>query len=73
VERVRVLLSEGSSLTAREVLTCLGAAGYHVEALDPDPLRVPVAVADVGSFGRVQSKIEFAYLLDELGLPQPRW
>jgi hypothetical protein len=34
---------------------------------------VPVAVAEVGSFGRVQSKIEFAYLLDELGLSQPRW
>jgi hypothetical protein len=132
VSRVRVLLSEGSSLTAREVLTCLGPAGYHVEALDPDPLciarfsrwmrrvhrcpragadpvgyldvvkqvvierridvvlptheqawlfaagapllpGVPVAVADVGSFDRVQSKVEFARLLDELGLPQPRW
>lgn len=130
--RVRVLLSEGSSLTAREVLTCLGPVGYHVEALDPDPLciarfsrwmrgvhrcprpgadplaylnvvkrvvierridvvlptheqswlfaagapllaGVPVAVADVASFDRVQSKVEFARLLDELGLPQPRW
>jgi hypothetical protein len=126
------LLSEGSSLTAREVLTCLGPAGYHIEALDPDPLciarfsrwmrrvhrcprpgtdpvrylelvkrvvverridvvlptheqawlfaagapllpGVPVAVADVGSFDRVQSKVEFARLLDERGLPQPRW
>jgi hypothetical protein len=132
VARVRVLLSEGSSLTAREVLTCLGPAGYHLEALDPDPLciarfsrwmrrvhrcprpgadpiayldavkrvvdehridvvlptheqawlfaagapllsGVPVAVADVASFDRVQSKIEFARLLDELGLAQPRW
>ncbi|MBV9310043.1 MAG: hypothetical protein JOZ73_04385 [Solirubrobacterales bacterium] len=130
--RVRVLLSEGSSLTAREVLTCLGPAGYHLESLDPDwlciarfsrwmhrvhpcpvsgadpagyldavrrvvverridvvlptheqawlfaaatPLLagVPVAVADVASFDRVQSKVEFARLLDELGLPQPRW
>ena len=34
---------------------------------------VPVAVADIASFGRVQSKIEFARLLDEIGLPQPRW
>jgi hypothetical protein len=110
----------------------LGPAGYHVEALDPDPRciarfsrwtrkihrcprsgadplgyldvlkrvvaergievvlptheqawlfaaaagslpGVPVAVADVGSFGRVQSKIEFARLLDEIGLSQPRW
>ena len=129
---VRVLLSEGSSLTAREVVTCLGPVGFHVEALDPDPLclvrfsrwirtvhrcprpgadplgylevlkqvvaerridvvlptheqawlfaaayrllsGVPVAVADVDSFARVQSKLEFAGLLDELGLPQPRW
>jgi hypothetical protein len=110
----------------------LGPSGYHVEALDPEPLciarfsrwtrrihrcprsgsdplgyldileqvvaergidvvlptheqawlfaaatrslsGVPLAVADVGSFGRVQSKIEFAHLLDELGLSQPRW
>jgi hypothetical protein len=132
VERLRVLLSEGSSLTAREVLTCLGPVGHHVEALDSDPLciarfsrwirrihrcprsgtnpvgyldvlkqavadrridvvlptheqawlfaaaapslsGVPVAVADAGSFERVQSKLEFAQLLDELGLHQPRW
>jgi hypothetical protein len=132
MDGVRVLLSEGSSLTAREVLTCLGPAGYHVEALDPDPLclarfsrwtrevhrcpgagvdplgyveaakrvvaerhidvllptheqawlfaeagrlraGVPVAVADAASFERVQSKIEFARLLDEIGLSQPRW
>jgi len=129
---VRVLLSEGSSLTAREVLTCLGPADFHVEALDPDRLcidrfsrwmrkvhacprpgadpvgyldavkrvvrdrridvvlptheqawlfaagapllsGVPLAVADVASFDRVQSKVEFARLLDELRLPQPRW
>ena len=132
MDRVRLLLSEGSSLTAREALTCLGPVGYHVEALDPDLLciarfsrwmrkihscprsgtdplgylevvervvaergidvvlptheqawlfaaatpllsGVPVAVADLSSFGRVQSKIEFARLLDEVGLPQPRW
>jgi hypothetical protein len=34
---------------------------------------MPVAVSDVTSFDRVQSKVEFARLLDELGLPQPRW
>ena len=132
MDRVRVLISEGSSLTAREVLTCLGPAGYHVEALDPDALciarfsrwmrkvhacprsgtdplgylevlkqivaerlidvvlptheqawlfaaaaprlsGVPVAVGDIASFDRVQSKIESARLLDELRLPQPRW
>ncbi len=35
--------------------------------------ELPVAVADIASFERVQSKIEFARLLDELELPQPRW
>jgi hypothetical protein len=132
VDRIRVLLSEGSSLTSREVVTCLGPVGYHLEALDPDPLcvarfsrwtrrihrcprsgadplgyleavrrvvverridvvlptheqawlfaaakpelsDVPVAVADAASFDRVQSKVEFARLLDEIGLAQPRW
>jgi len=132
VDGVRVLMSEGSSLTAREVLTCVGLGGHHAEALDPDALctarfsrwtrkvrscprsgtdplgylhnlkqvvaergidvvlptheqarlyaaaapvlsGVPVAVADTALFDRVQSKIEFARLLDELGLPQPRW
>jgi len=127
-----VLLSEGSSLTAREVVTCLGPAGYQLEVLDSDrlciarfsrwvrrvhrcppaavdptgylaflnrivaerkidaalptheqawlfaaaalsPSRVPVAVADIAAFERVQSKLEFARLLDELGLPQPQW
>jgi hypothetical protein len=34
---------------------------------------VPVAVADIASFGRVQSKVEFARLIDELELPQPQW
>ncbi len=32
-----------------------------------------MAVADAASFARVQSKLEFARLLDELGLPQPAW
>jgi len=35
---VRVRLTEGSSLTSREVVTCLGARGYHLEVLDPDAL-----------------------------------
>ena len=35
---VRVLLTEGSSLTSREVLTCLGPLGYDVEVLDPNPV-----------------------------------
>src|SRR5262249_19756605 len=40
MDRIRVLLSEGSSLTSREVVTCLGPSGYHLEALDPDPLCI---------------------------------
>jgi hypothetical protein len=130
--QVRVLLTEGSSLTAREVLGCLGPAGYWVEALDPavlcitrfsrwtrrihrcpaagiDPggylevlervvresridvvlptheqawllaapgrrlAGVPVSVAELAAFERVQSKVEFARLLDRLKLRQPRW
>lgn len=133
MSRVRVLLSEGSSLTAREVLTCLGPLGHHIEVLDPDPIciarfsrwtrrlhrcpaagadplgyleavdeivrergidvllptheqawllsvgrtllgpQVRVALATAVSFERVQGKIAFAQLLDELGLPQPGW
>jgi hypothetical protein len=130
---VRVLLTEGSSLTSREVVTCLGPLGYHLEVLDPDPVclgrfsrwvrrvhRCPsagsdplgylraletvvaqrridvvlptheqawllavarpllspgvrVAVAEAEAFERVQSKLAFAELLDQLGLPQPAW
>ena len=133
VAGVRVLLTEGSSLTSREAVTCLGPAGYHLEVLDPDPLclarfsrwvhkvhRCPragvepqryletlemvvmrrgidvvlptheqawllavargmlgtgvrVAVADASAFARVQSKVAFAGLLNQLELPQPRW
>jgi hypothetical protein len=133
VAGVRVLLTEGSSLTSREVVTCLGPCGYRLEVLDPDlmclarfsrwvrlvhrcphagtdplgylrrlaevvadraidvvlptheqawllaagqallPSAVRVAVADFSAFRRVQSKLAFAGLLDELGLPQPRW
>ncbi len=130
---MRILLSEGSSLTAREFVTVLGLAGQHLEVMDPsasclcrfsrwvravhrapasgaDPLsyldavsevlrrgrfdvllptheqawlfaaardRLPddvgLAVADPSSFQLVQSKVAFAKLLDEVGLPQPRW
>lgn len=34
---VRVLMSEGSSLSARESLTALGRAGFHVEVVDANP------------------------------------
>lgn len=133
VADLRVLLTEGSSLTSREVVSCLGPAGYHLEVLDPDAMclarfsrwvrrvhRCPhagadplaylealgrvaagrridvvlptheqgwllasarpllaagvrVAVAEAAAFERVQSKVAFARLLDELGLPQPGW
>jgi hypothetical protein len=32
-----------------------------------------IAVASADAFAKVQSKIEFARLLDELSLPQPKW
>ncbi len=38
--------------------------------LDP---RAAIAVPSSDAFTRVQSKIEFARLLDEVGLPQPEW
>jgi carbamoylphosphate synthase large subunit len=129
----RVLLSEAASLTAREHVTALGAAGVRVEAMSSDPLALcrwsrwvrrlhscppagvdpvgyldavgavlarggfdallptheqawlfavardrlpsgaPVALAPAECFARVQSKIAFAQLLDEIGAPQPRW
>jgi hypothetical protein len=34
---LRVLLSEGSSTSAREAVTLLGRAGHHVEVCDPAP------------------------------------
>jgi len=35
---VRVLLSDGSGLTARQCATVLAEAGHEVEVLSPDPL-----------------------------------
>ncbi|MGZ4618525.1 MAG: hypothetical protein ACXV3F_07315 [Frankiaceae bacterium] len=37
---VRVLLSEGSSLTAREHVTVLGSAGVRVEVMSSDPFAL---------------------------------
>ena len=34
--RLRILLSEGSSTSAREAITALGINGHHVEICDPD-------------------------------------
>lgn len=36
--RLRVLLSEGGSTSARQAITVLGLAGHHVEICDPSPL-----------------------------------
>ena len=38
--RLRVLLSEASSLTAREHLTVLGTARLRVEAMSSDPFAL---------------------------------
>ncbi len=35
---MRVLLSDGAGLTARQSATLLSQAGHHVEALSADPL-----------------------------------
>lgn len=34
---LRIMLSEGSSTSAREAITILGMQGHHVEVCDPDP------------------------------------
>src|SRR6185503_19730681 len=36
-DRLRILLSEGSSTSAREAITALGLAGHDIEISDPDP------------------------------------
>ena len=46
----------------------LFAAGRHLL-----PADVPIAMAPIAAFDRVQGKVEFAELLDELVIPQPRW
>jgi hypothetical protein len=37
VKPLRVLVSEGSSTSAREAITILGLSGHHVEVCDPSP------------------------------------
>jgi carbamoylphosphate synthase large subunit len=133
IKPLRILFSEGSSLTAREFLSVLGPAGHHIVIVDPNPAcicrfsrwtrrihhapapgldpmgylaavnaslleghfdvllptheqawlfaagssllgpRARVAVAPAHAFSQVESKIEFARLLDDAGLPQPKW
>jgi predicted ATP-grasp superfamily ATP-dependent carboligase len=129
--QVRILIPEGSSLSAREALAALGPLGYSLDVCDPNPLcvcrfsrfvhrfyRSPKMSSDPGaylafilgllqrpgydvllpvhenallfsralaqvsrythcavsafpSFERVQSKVAFNRLLDELDLPHP--
>lgn len=129
----KILLSEGSSLTARETLTALHDQGYQVDILtstrfpltrfscwrgkmisivnpNKQPLHylqklrviqdrehyaailptheecwlfaaagekyladLPIVVAPYAEFEKVQSKINFAFLLDQLGIRQPKW
>src|ERR1700710_3287072 len=47
--KLRVLLSEGSSTSAREAITALGLAGHIVEVCDPSPVCL-------GRFSRFVSK-----------------
>jgi len=37
---IRILLSEGSSLSARQTITALGQCGYLLDVCDPDPLCI---------------------------------
>lgn len=37
---IRILLSEGSSLSARQTITALGRCGYILDACDPNPLSI---------------------------------
>ena len=49
---MRVLLSEGSSTSAREAITILGLTGHHVEICDPDPRCLGRFSRFVGRFHR---------------------
>jgi predicted ATP-grasp superfamily ATP-dependent carboligase len=47
---IRILLSEGSSLSAREALSALGSCGYVIDVCDPDPFCL-------GRFSRFVSNV----------------
>ena len=67
---IRTLVSRGNFdvlLPTHEQAWLFAVAGDSLDA------RLPTAVASARSFSRVQSKLEFARLLDEVGLPQPAW
>src|SRR5664279_6471643 len=51
--RPKILLSEGSSLSAREAITALGLAGHRVELVSSDPMCL-------GRFSRFVSRVHRA-------------
>ena len=58
----RVLVSEGSSLSAREAITALGMAGHRVGVCDPDPLCL----------GRFSRFVTHYYRCPPIGKPRGR-
>src|SRR5205814_3113525 len=52
-EKPKILLSEGSSLSAREAITALGLAGHRVELVTSDPLCL-------GRFSRFVTRVHHA-------------
>src|SRR3981189_2508006 len=51
-KQLRVLLSEGSSTSAREAITVLGLAGHVIEVCDPSPVCLGRFSRFVGKFHR---------------------
>lgn len=70
LERVNGLLATGSFdviLPTHEQAWLFAAGSARLDS------TARIALASAGAFIRVQSKIEFARLLDDMGLPQPKW
>lgn len=70
LETVNSLLAGGAFdvlLPTHEQAWLFAAVGARLEP------QGRIAVASAEAFSRVESKLEFARLLDELKLPQPRW
>ena len=67
---VRTLMTGGDyeAVLATHEQAWLFAAGRSLL-----PRDAPIAVASIDSFDRVQGKLDFAALLDELHVPQPDW
>jgi hypothetical protein len=66
----RVLVSEGSSLSARQAVTALGMAGHQVGVCDPDPLCLGRSSRFVTHYFRCPAigKDPWAYLDSMLGI-----